>query len=42
MAGEAAEVLWDEIPDADMPVCRTKEHFDPQKWNKKLHWRVEN
>jgi hypothetical protein len=20
-AGEAAEVLWDEIPDADMPVC---------------------
>jgi hypothetical protein len=30
-AGETVEVLWDEIPDADMPVSQTQEPFDPQK-----------
>jgi hypothetical protein len=30
-AREAAEVPRDEIPDADMPVCQTREPFDPRK-----------
>jgi hypothetical protein len=33
-AVEAAEILLDEIPDADMPECRTREPSNPQKWNK--------
>ncbi len=41
-AGEAVEVLWDEISDADMPVCPTREPFDPRKWNKNCNWSVEN
>ena len=42
-AGEVAEVLWDEIPDADMPVSRTQEPFDPRKWNKNCTkgWRID-
>ncbi len=40
--GEAAEVLRDEIPDADIRVSRTREPFDPLKWNKKCigGWRI--
>ena len=32
--GEAVEVLWDAIPDADMPACREKVALNPNKWNK--------
>ncbi len=41
-AVEAAEVLSDEIPDADMPVCCTREPFDLRKWNKNCigGWRI--
>ena len=32
--GEAVEVFWDVIPDADMPACRDKMALNPNKWNK--------
>jgi len=32
--GEAVEVFWDVIPDADMPACRDKVALNPNKWNK--------
>jgi hypothetical protein len=32
-AGEATEVLWDEILNVDMPVCLTLEPFNPWKSN---------
>ena len=43
-AGEAAEVLCDEIPHADMPLCQTWEPFDPWKWNTHCAggWRIDH
>ena len=34
--GEAVEVFWDAIPDADidMPACRDRVALNPNKWNK--------
>ena len=32
--GEAVEVFWDAIPDADMSACREKVALNPHKWNK--------
>ena len=41
--GEAAELLWDAIPDADMPACRDKVALDARKWNKDVAgaWRMD-
>ena len=33
-AGEAAEIYWDEIPEAKMKACLSIEPLDPKKWNK--------
>ena len=33
-AGEAVEVYWDAIPDANFPAGSTIEKIDPKKWNK--------
>ena len=32
--GEAVEVFWDAMPDADMPACRDRVALNPNKWNK--------
>ena len=34
--GEAAEVLWDVIPEVNMPHSRSIEPFNPRKWNKHI------
>lgn len=41
--GEAVEVFWDAIPDADMPACRDKVALNPNKWNKDVidAWRMD-
>jgi len=41
--GEAVEVFWDAIPDADMPACRDKVALNPNKWNKDIigAWRMD-
>ena len=31
--GEAAEILWDAIPIADIPPSRSIERLDPKKWS---------
>ena len=41
--GEAVEVFWDAIPDADMPACRDNVALNPNKWNKDVidAWRMD-
>ena len=33
-AGEAAEIYWDEIPEANIKACVSIDPLDPKKWNK--------
>ena len=41
--GEAVEVFFDAIPDADTPACREKVALNPNKWNKDVidAWRMD-
>lgn len=34
--GEAAEMYWDAIPEADFPDGSTIERIDKNKWNKSM------
>ena len=41
--GEGVEVLWDVMPDADMPACRDKVDLNQNKRNKDIldAWRID-